>query len=283
MSITIKNLKYLLALHKTQHFGKAAGASFVSPSTFSTGISNLEKSLGVILIERDNKNVLFTPIGERIVQQARLAINEVGALIEIAHTDFFHSEITIGVIPTISTYLLPQFIANLNKHHPGLKVAFKEDTSERLIAQLEEAKIDMAIFAFPYDLPDFIDYVEVFKDPICFIRHQNRGGKIIEDGSLLMLEQGHCLRSHILQNNRILNQHIANFSCTSIDTLLAMVNIDFGVSFLPKMALDFGVLEHYPNVVTDDNCNQAKRGVGVIFRKNNPHAENIQQLAQLLK
>ncbi len=283
MSITIKNLKYLLALHKTQHFGKAASASYVSPSSFSTGISNLEKSLGVILVERDNKNVLFTSIGERIVQQARLTISEVETLIEIAHTDFFHSEVTVGVIPTISTYLLPQFIANLNKHYPGLKVAFKEDTSERLIGQLEEAKIDMAIFAFPYDLPDLIDYVEVFTDPICFIHHRNREKKFIEDGSLLMLEQGHCLRSHILQNNRILNQHIANFSCTSIDTLLAMVNIDFGVSFLPKMALDFGVLDHYPHVVADDNCQQAKRGIGVIYRKNNPHAENIQKLAQLLK
>ena len=282
MTPTLKNLKYLIALKKTNHFSKAASECFVSPSTFSVGISKLEQDLKVQLVERDNKHVLFTPIGNRIVKQAISALAEINILVETAKLDFFESEVTIGVIPTISTYILPNFLSNLDKHYPKLKASFKEDTSDNLLKQLEKAKIDFAIFAFPYDLPEFIDNYKVFRDSIYFIQHKNRDKQIIENNSLLMLEQGHCLRSHILQNNDISNRHISNFSCTSISTLVAMVDMDIGVSFLPKMAIDYGTLDNYPNIAIDTNSSKSKRDIGVIYRKNNPQKKNIKKLAQLL-
>jgi len=282
MTPTLKNLKYLIALKKTNHFSKAASECFVSPSTFSAGISKLEQDLQVLLVERDNKHVLFTPIGKRIVNQAISAIAEINILVETAKLDFFESEITIGVIPTISTYILPNFLSNLDKHYPKLKASFQEDTSDNLLKQLENAKIDFAIFAFPYDLPEFIEDCQVFRDSIYFIQHKNRDKQAIENGSLLMLEQGHCLRSHILQNNDISNRHISNFSCTSISTLIAMVDMDIGVSFLPKMAIDYGTLDNYPNIAIDTDSSKSKRDIGVIYRKNNPQKKNIKKLAQLL-
>jgi len=282
MTPTLKNLKYLIALKKTNHFSKAASECFVSPSTFSAGISKLEQDLQVLLVERDNKHVLFTPIGKRIVNQAISAIAEINILVETAKLDFFESEITIGVIPTISTYILPNFLSNLDKHYPKLKASFQEDTSDNLLKQLENARIDFAIFAFPYDLPEFIEDCQVFRDSIHFIQHKNRDKQAIENGSLLMLEQGHCLRSHILQNNDISNRHISNFSCTSISTLVAMVDMNIGVSFLPKMAIDYGTLDNYPNISIDMDSSKAKRDIGVIYRKNNPQKENIKKLAQLL-
>ena len=97
-----------------------------------------------------------------------------------------------------------------------------------------------------------------------------------------MLEQGHCLRSHILQSNEISNKHISNFSCTSISTLVAMVDMNIGVSFLPKMAIDYGTLDNYPNITLDKNSIKANRDIGVIYRKNSPQNENIKKLAQLL-
>jgi LysR family hydrogen peroxide-inducible transcriptional activator len=97
-----------------------------------------------------------------------------------------------------------------------------------------------------------------------------------------MLEQGHCLRSHILQNNKISKQHISGFSCTSISTLVAMVDTNIGVSFLPRMAIDFGILNHYPNISIDMNSTNSKRDIGVIYRKNNQQEENIKKLAKLL-
>ena len=282
MTPTLKNLQYLIALKKTNHFSKAASECFVSPSTFSAGISKLEQDLEILLVERDNKNVAFTPIGKRIVNQAMSVMTEMTTLVETAKLDFFESEVTIGVIPTISTYILPNFLSNLEKSHPKLKASFREDTSDNLLKQLEKATIDFAIFAFPYELPDYIEDFQVFRDAIYFIQHKNRNKKIIEEGSLLMLEQGHCLRSHILQSNEISNKHIANFSCTSISTLVAMVDMNIGVSFLPKMAIDFGTLDNYPNITLDKNSIKANRDIGVIYRKNNPQNENIKKLAQLL-
>ena len=282
MTPTLKNLQYLIALKKTNHFSKAASECFVSPSTFSAGISKLEQDLEILLVERDNKNVAFTPIGKRIVNQAMSVMTEMTTLVETAKLDFFESEVTIGVIPTISTYILPNFLSNLEKSHPKLKASFREDTSDNLLKQLEKATIDFAIFAFPYELPDYIEDFQVFRDSIYFIKHKNRNKKIIEDGSLLMLEQGHCLRSHILQSNKISNKHISNFSCTSISTLVAMVDMNIGVSFLPKMAIDYGTLDNYPNITLDKNSIKANRDIGVIYRKNNPQNENIKKLAQLL-
>jgi len=282
MTPTLKNLQYLIALKKTNHFSKAASECFVSPSTFSAGISKLEQDLEVLLVERDNKNVAFTPIGKRIVNQAMSVMTEMTTLVETAKLDFFESEVTIGVIPTISTYILPNFLSNLEKSYPKLKASFREDTSDNLLKQLEKANIDFAIFAFPYELPDYIEDFQVFRDSIYFIKHKNRNTKIIEDGSLLMLEQGHCLRSHILQTNEILSKHISNFSCTSISTLVAMVDMNIGVSFLPKMAIDYGTLDNYPNITLDKNSIKANRDIGVIYRKNNPQNENIKKLARLL-
>ena len=282
MTPTLKNLQYLIALKKTNHFSKAASECFVSPSTFSAGISKLEQDLEVLLVERDNKNVAFTPIGKRIVNQAMSVMTEMTTLVETAKLDFFESEVTIGVIPTISTYILPNFLSNLEKSYPKLKASFREDTSDNLLKQLEKATIDFAIFAFPYELPDYIEDFQVFRDSIYFIKHKNRNKKIIEDGSLLMLEQGHCLRSHILQTNEISNKHISNFSCTSISTLVAMVDMNIGVSFLPKMAIDYGTLDNYPNITLDKNSIKANRDIGVIYRKNNPQNENIKKLARLL-
>ena len=282
MTPSLKNLQYLIALNKTNHFGKAASECFVSPSTFSAGISKLERDLNLLLVERDNKNIMFTPVGKRVVIQAMSVMTEINILLSAARLDFFESEVSIGVIPTISTFILPNFLSNLNKHYPKLKISFKEDTSDNLLKQLEQAKIDFAIFAFPYELPNFIDNYQVFSDSIHFIKHKQRETTELENKSLLMLEQGHCLRSHILQNNKIENQHISNFSCTSISTLVAMVDTDIGVSFLPKMAVDFGILKDYPNITVDLKSTKSKRDIGVIYRKNNQQEENIKKLAQLL-
>ena len=282
MTPSLKNLQYLIALRKTNHFSKAATECFVSPSTFSAGISKLERDLNVELVQRDNKHVLFTPIGKRIANQAISVMAEINILVGTAQLDFFESEVSIGVIPTISTYILPNFLSNLNNHYPKLKIAFKEDTSDNLLKLLDQAKIDFAIFAFPYELPEFIENFQVFSDSIYFIKHKNRKKKTIENGSLLLLEQGHCLRSHIMQNNELLNRHISNFSCTSISTLVAMVDTDIGVSFLPKMAIDYGILNHYPNISIDMSSTKTKRDIGVIYRKNNQQEENIKELASLL-
>lgn len=279
---SLKNLQYLSALEKTMHFSRAAKLCYVSASTFSAGIAKLEQDLQVQLVERTNKTVVFTNLGKKIVKQANLIIESATGLVELSKLDFFESELTIGVIPTISTYLLPNYLKNLTKKYPKLKVSFVENTSDNLIQMLDRSTIDFAIFAFPFDVPSHIDSAQVFSDPLYYIKPVNHKDSAIGDGELLLLEQGHCLRSHILNSQSISSAQISDFSCTSISTLIAMVDMGIGVSFLPKMAVDSGVLSNYPNIIVETNNQHLAREVGVVYRKTNLQKTNIKTLAELL-
>ncbi len=280
---SIKNLQYLVALRETLHFSKASKKCFVSQSTLSAGIAKLERDLQVPLVERNNKKVVFTPIGEKVVLQAMLVISDAKGLVDITRIDFLESEIIVGTIPTISAYILPNFLRNTEKAFPKLKISFVEDTSDNLLEKLNQNKIDFAIFAFPYELPDGVKGYELFRDSLCLIQHKNRKNKKINDGELLLLEQGHCLRSHVMQGYAVSESQISSFSCSSVSTLVAMIDMNLGVSFLPKVAIDFGVLSHYPNVVSESRC-QASRGIGIVYRENNYQASNIKRIAEgLLK
>ena len=130
---SIKNLQYLIALRETLHFSKASEKCFVSQSTLSAGIAKLEQILQTTLVERNNKKVVFTSIGEKIVLQAMLVISNTKELTDMAKTDFLESEIVVGTIPTISAYILPNFLRNIEKIFPKLKISFAEDTSDNLL------------------------------------------------------------------------------------------------------------------------------------------------------
>lgn len=277
-----KNLQYLVALKDTLHFSKAAEQCFVSQSTLSAGIAKLEQDLNAELVERDNKRVVFTPLGNKVVTQAQTTLVNLQDLVETASVGFLESEISVGAIPTIATYILPNFLAQVSAKFPKLKISFVEDTSDNLLARLANNQIDFAIFAFPYEVPDNIEKYELFNDTLHLVKHRQKTGDQIGQGELLLLEQGHCLRSHIMQGHDISKPQLSDFSCSSISTLIAMLDMQLGVSFLPKIALDFGVLSPYPNLLASDD-NRACRSVGVIYKKHNPHREAIQQLADILK
>ncbi len=277
-----KNLQYLVALKDTLHFSKAAEQCFVSQSTLSAGIAKLEQDLNAELVERDNKRVVFTPLGNKVVTQAQTTLVNLQDLVETASVGFLESEISVGAIPTIATYILPNFLAQVSAKFPKLKISFVEDTSDNLLARLANNQIDFAIFAFPYEVPDNIEKYELFNDTLHLVKHRQKTGDQIGQGELLLLEQGHCLRSHIMQGHDISKPQLSDFSCSSISTLIAMLDMQLGVSFLPKIALDFGVLSPYPNLLASDDS-RACRSVGVIYKKHNPHREAIQQLADILK
>ena len=225
---------------------------------------------------------MFTNIGVKIADQASCVIDHTKQLVEMSKTNFFESEITIGVIPTISTYLLPNYLKNIASIYPNLKVSFVENTSDNLIKMLNQSTIDFAIFAFPFDLPEHLGSMQVFTDPLLYIHRFEHNNQKIETGELLLLEQGHCLRSHILSSQSISNLQISNFSCTSISTLIAMVDMNIGVSFLPKIAVDFGVLTNYPNIIVQTEFKGLAREIGVIYRNSNSQRTDIEKLALLL-
>ena len=131
-------------------------------------------------------------------------------------------------------------------------------------------------------MPDGVKGHELFRDPLCLIQHKDRKNEKIDSGDLLLLEQGHCLRAHVMQGYAISEKQLSSFSCSSVSTLVAMIDMNLGMSFLPKIAIDFGVLSPYPNLIAKSNC-QASRGIGIVYRKNNYQAENIKKIAESLR
>ena len=279
---SIRNLQYLIALEEELHFAKAAEKCFVSQSTLSAGISKLEAELGVALVERNNKNVEFTTLGKKIAGQARVVISDAQDLLSLAKTDFLESEIVVGAIPTIATYILPEFLEKVEKEFPNLKISFIEDTSDNLLKKTTNNEIDFALFAFPYDLPESIESYKLFVDQLHLVKHKSRSSNNIGKGELLLLEQGHCLRSHIMQGASVTSSQVSDFSCSSISTLIAMIDMNIGVSLLPKIAIDFGVLSHYPNLKYSSTSNTS-REIGAIYKKSNQHSADIVKILSCLK
>lgn len=273
---SIKNLNYFLALKQHLHFSKAAEACFVSQSTLSAAINKLEQDLNVKLVERTNKYVLLTPLGEKVAKCAEKVMFSMQDLIAITNLNFFESTITIGVIPTISVYLLPKFIARIKQKYPKLKFVIIEDTSQNLLLKVEQLKLDFAIFAFPFEENKNIVQKIIFQDNLFQVKHKNT-----KNNELLLLEQGHCLRDHILKN--ISKTRISQYTCTSIETLLMTINMEIGMSFLPKIAIDSGILDKYTALIIDKNQPKLSRDIGIIYHKNNPNKDNILTLSSFLK
>jgi LysR family hydrogen peroxide-inducible transcriptional activator len=273
---SIKNLNYLLALKQHLHFSKAAKACFVSQSTLSAGISKLEQDLNAKLVERNNKSVIFTSLGEKVVKYTAKVIFSMQDLITIVNLNFFESTLKIGVIPTISAYLLPKFVAKIKLKYPKLKLIIIEDTSQNLLLKVEQLKLDFAIFAFPFEKIENIIQKTIFQDDLILVKHKNT-----LNNDLLLLEQGHCLREHILDN--INKTKISQYSCVSLETLVIMINMEIGVSFLPKITINSGILDKFPSLIIDKKQKKLSRHIGIIYRKNNPNQENILALSLFLQ
>lgn len=276
---SIKNLTYLLAVREHLHFAKAAAACYVSQSTLSAGISKLENDLNVQLIERNNKSVLLTSTGRKVAKEAEQVITLCYELVKTSQANFHTSVLTIGIIPTISPYLLPDFIKFIQSNYPQQTTKFLEDTSANLLKRIEKMTIDFAIFAFPYDLPKSINYCPIAKDKLLLVHHQDLDSNNINNHELLLLEQGHCLRSHILDEPQITNMQIADIHCASIATLIAMLDMKLGVSFLPNIAIKQGILNNYPNLIINNKL-KTTREIGLLFKKNYPYRKELLLLAK---
>lgn len=281
MLTSTKNLQYLLAISQYLHFSNAAKACFVSQSTLSAGIKNLEENLNVKLVERNNKSVLLTPIGQEVAKQAEVIILAMQDLTKITDADFFNSTIKIGVIPTIAPYLLTYFIQSVKRKYPKLEIIINEDTSENLLPKVAQMQLDFAIFAFPFEESENINQKLVFQDDLYLVKHKN-WRKNTNKGNLLLLEQGHCLREHILDNPNIHKNQISEYSCANLETLTLMINLKIGVGYLPKIAINNGILKKYPNLIIAKNQLNLARNIGIVYRKKHPHQDCIVELSEYI-
>jgi LysR family hydrogen peroxide-inducible transcriptional activator len=289
---TVKQLQYLVALRQHGHFGRAAEASFVTQSTLSAGLRELENLLGVVLVERTRRVVRFTPLGQKIAEKALRVLRESEELTDMARAEGkpLHGELRLGVIPTIAPFLLPAMLPRLRGEWPNLKLFLREETSQAACDALHRGQLDCVLLAMPYSCGD-VDKAPLFDDRlfVAFPRGEAPPEAIVEPGAidehrLLMLEDGHCLKDHALAAcNRPEMRAEATMMGTSLHTLVQMVDNGLGVTFVPGMAIEAGILEGTGVDARPLKSDHGFRSVALIWRRSSPREEEFQLLAETLR
>ena len=244
--LTLKQIDYALSVAKNLHFKKAADECFISPSTLSNAITELETQLGVKIFERNNKKVIVTSLGKEILAKAKKIKLEVQNIHELAQHNItgLCSSLSIGIIPTISPYFLPLVLPKLQKKFSDLRLKIEEGQSQILINRVKEGDLDMAILALPYDVQDLLSF-KFWEEDFFWVSHsQNKNaGKPeikaseLEHSELMLLEDGHCLKDHILDACNISDSSQYSFKASSLNTLIQLVKGKMGTTLVPKMAL----------------------------------------------
>jgi LysR family transcriptional regulator, hydrogen peroxide-inducible genes activator len=289
---TIKQLQYLVALREHGHFGKAADACFVTQSTLSAGLRELETSLGVMLVERTRRIVRFTALGERIADKAVRLLREAEELAEMARAEGkpLHGELRMGVIPTIAPFLLPAMLPRLRSEWPSLKLYLREETSQAACAALHRGQLDCVLLALPFACGD-VDFAALFDDRlfVAFPQGEAPRGETVEvdaidEKRMLLLEDGHCLKDHALSacNRPELRAHAAMMG-TSLHTLVQMVDNGLGVTFVPSMAIEAGILDGTHVDAKPLRSDHGYRRVALIWRRSSARENEFQLLATALR
>ena len=288
---TIRQLRYFVALAEHGHFGQAAEASHVSQSAFSTAIAEFEELLGIRLVDRTRRSVTVTALGQQIAVQARLCLRDVEGLIDLARGERepFVGELRLGVIPTIAPFLLPSVLPKLRRKYPKLDLYLIEDQTQRIYDRLMDGDLDVILLALPWDMTG-ADTEALFRDRFCLayregterVDPENYRYNRLTAGSILLLQEGHCLRDHALEACRIRStEKIRPFAASSLLTLVEMVDADLGITFLPEMARGSSLLKN-TKVRLADLDEKSYRTIGLAWRKGSRRADEFRLLGSFL-
>lgn len=290
---TLKQLQYLVALHEYGHFGKAAAACFVTQSTLSAGIRELETLLGITLVERTRRVVRFTSIGNQMVAKSHRILRESEELTDIARSAGkpMVGELRMSVIPTIAPFLLPKFLPALRKEYPELKLYLREEPSTDACASLHHGEADCVLLALPYGCGD-VECAQLFDDNLFVAFPRDDPGNLplaitpqfIDPQKLLLLVDGHCLKDHILSAcNRPDLGASATMLGTSLHTLVQLVDNGLGLTLVPEMAIDAGILQNTNIITRPLNAENPARKIALVWRTNSPRKEEFLLLADELR
>ncbi|MBO9602486.1 MAG: hydrogen peroxide-inducible genes activator [Novosphingobium sp.] len=290
---TIKQLQYLVALHEHGHFGRAADSCFVSQSTLSAGIRELESLLGVTLVERSRRVVRFTPLGNAVVEKAHRLLREAEELSDLVQSAGkpLAGELRMSVIPTIAPFLLPRILPRLRKERPQLKLFLREEPSGAAIESLHHGRADCVLLALPFATGE-VETATLGEDRlyVAFPENDPRDPppeilpSMIDEGRLLLLEDGHCLKDHALAAcNRPELRASATMIGTSLHTLVQMVDNGLGVTIVPEMAIEAGILHGTHVVARPLKSSNASREIALVWRKNSPRSDEFRLLAEELR
>ena len=290
---TLKQLQYLVALKEHGHFGRAADSCFVTQSTLSAGIRELESLIGTTLVERTRRVVRFSALGDRIVDKAYRVLREADELAAIAQAAGkpLTGDLRMSVIPTIAPFLLPRLLPRLREEKPELKLYLREETSQAAVESLRHGKADCVLMALPFATGE-VENAHLFDDRlyVAFPKDDPRDppatvtADMIDETRLLLLEDGHCLKDHALAAcNRPELRAEATMMGTSLHTLVQMVDNGLGLTLLPEMAIRGGILVNTQISSRPLASANASREIALVWRKASPREREFQMLADILR
>jgi LysR family hydrogen peroxide-inducible transcriptional activator len=291
--MNLRDLRYLVALAEHRHFGRAADACFVSQPTLSTQIKKLEEELGVVLVERAPRKVLLTEVGREIAERARDVLNEVEQIKGIARRtlDPESGTLRLGIFPTLGPYLLPHVVPRIRKHFPRLELLLFEEKTEAVLKMLREGKLDAGILALPIH-EDSLHSEFLFEEPFMLAVPESHplaeqpSLKLsdLSDQSLLLLEDGHCLRDQALEVCHMSGAgEKAGFRATSLETLRQMVAADVGVTLLPTLAVKPPVARARNLHLVEFRGHAPSRRIAMLWRKSSAMAGFLKRLAEVFR
>src|SRR6202166_2519634 len=290
---SFQQLRFLCALAEQCHFGRAAESCAVTQSTLSGGIKELEARLGVTLFERSHRHVMLTPLGKEIATRAQRLLVDAEEMVGLVRNaqEPLSGPLRFGVIPTVGPYVLPSLLSHLGTALPKLKLYVREAPTPVLLDKLAGGELDILLVAIPYELGD-VEAMEIKEDPIVVAMPRNhplRHHKVVSRDDLareqlLLIEDGHCLRSHSLQACRIVDP-VRNgvFQATSLRTLVQMVAADLGITLMPQIAVD-AELASTQNVVTRPiSPDRPSRTLVLAWRQTSSRGGEFRVLGNLLR
>jgi len=290
---SLKQLQYLVALSEQFNFTRAAESCFVTQSTLSAGLKELEGMLGTQLVERDRQSVLMTPVGLEIAQRARTILAATQDLVERAAetSQPMKGQLRLGIIPTIAPFLLPYSLVLARRLYPDLHLALREDLTANLLSRLEDGQLDFALMALPYETGNLL--VEIlFDDKLWIVGRKNdpevqtkavKATPALTD-RLLLLEEGHCLRDHTLYACGKTARHSpTSMEATSLLTLVQMVESGLGIGLVPEMAVRGGLTQS-PGLIARplaDPC--PTRTIALVARRSTSRLAELKALADVIR
>jgi LysR family hydrogen peroxide-inducible transcriptional activator len=282
-SPSLRQLRFLVALDAERHFGRAAAVMGVGQSTLSAGISELERLVGVVLVERTKRSLRFTDVGEAFVARARSLVNAADELTEFASTaaEPLTGPLRLGIIPTVAPFLLPRILAPIRTAFPALVLYLREQTSEAACTALQRGMLDALILALPYDCGR-IEHEEILRDPLVLAAPRGALPPVPDPQSLLLLEEGHSLNEHGLIACGVPRVRSAAMVASSLQTLIELVEAGLGTMFLPRMAIDAGLLKGRA-IDTMKLSPGAERQIVLAWRAGSARRDEFRLLARKLR
>jgi len=293
--MNLRDLRYAVAVAEERHFGRAAERCHVSQPTLSGQLRKLEDRLGVTLFERSSRSVVVTPLGAEILRHARQALEQAAQIEELAraHRNPMAGPLRLGVIPTVSPYLMPLALGRLGRTYPELTPVLVEEVTAALLDRLAAHEIDAAVLATAPDAPELAS-LPLFDEPFwiaCPKDHSLAGQEEITEADLaevdlLLLTDGHCLRDQVMKvcarPRPGVGQRFADLRASSLETLLNMVAAGFGCTLVPALAVNSAHLSSGAIVARPVKLATAVRPVALWYRRSFPQPQMLEAVAEVM-